>query len=216
MMLLASGMLAASALGLPRYAPGDAYVFSDGHVEQVRSLKDGAVVWSGLNDITYTRARNPVVPIRQWTFRGGEGRREVFGTPDALWPLDRPRSVRFRVVTHTRTARKEAWERQVVLWTCRSGKARTLDVRAGRFVAVPLTCDRYSPTSMKLIERISWDYAPELGHYVRRASINYARATSRTIELTAALAAPASTPARLEALARAARAGARQSTARRG
>lgn len=88
---------------------------------------------------------------------------------------------------------------------CKTGKLRLFTVKAGTYEAIPVKCDRYSPTTMRLIEQREWDYAPELGHYVRRVTVNYLRGTSRTVELVAALSGPAASKARLTALARAAR-----------
>ena len=95
--------------------------------------------------------------------------------------------------------------RSVSLWVCKTGKLRLFTVKAGTYEAIPVKCDRYSPTTMRLIEQREWDYAPELGHYVRRVTVNYLRGTSRTVELVAALSGPAASKARLTALARAAR-----------
>lgn len=88
------------------------------------------------------------------------------------------------------------------MWVCKTARARSITVKAGTFEAVPVLCDRYSSTTMRLIERREWDYAPELGHYIRRVTINYVRGTSRKIELVAALSGPAVSRARLNALAR--------------
>ena len=85
------------------------------------------------------------------------------------------------------------------------GDYHIFTVKAGTYEAIPVKCDRYSPTTMRLIEQREWDYAPELGHYVRRVTVNYLRGTSRTVELVAALSGPAASKARLTALARAAR-----------
>jgi hypothetical protein len=59
---------------------------------------------------------------------------------------------------------------------------------------------------MRLLEQREWDYAPELGHYVRRVTVNYLRGTTRTVELVAALSGPAASKSRIAALAREARA----------
>ena len=58
---------------------------------------------------------------------------------------------------------------------------------------------------MRLLEQREWDYAPELGHYIRRVTVNYLRGTTRKVELVAALSGPAASKPRLIALARAAR-----------
>ncbi len=202
-------VFAATALpapvALPRYDSGDAFVFSDGRVERVITADGERVTWAGLKGPSYERSRNFVVPVLQWRNGRGTGIREVRGNPDALWPMDRSKSARFRVITETQATPQSARKRSVSLWVCKTGKARLLTVPAGTYSAFPVVCDRYSPTSMRLLERREWNYAPELGHYVRRSGINYLRGTSSSVELVAALSGPAATTARLTALSRNAR-----------
>jgi hypothetical protein len=206
MMLALLAATAAAAADLPRYAPGDAFVYSDGRVERVIADNGDQLTWAGLSGSRYSRSRNFVVPVLQWRSGRGTGRREVRGNPDALWPIERSRSARFRVITETRATPQSAKKRSVSLWVCKTGKPRDFTVAAGTYNAVPVLCDRYSPTTMRLIERREWDYAPELGHYVRRVSVNYLRGTTRSAELVAALSGPAASKARLTALSRKARA----------
>lgn len=193
-------------LELPQYTPGDAFVYSDGRVERVIADDGTRLTWAGLSGPSYRRSRNFVVPVLQWRSGRGTGRREVRGNPDALWPLGKPRSARFRVVTQTRATPQSGIKRSVSLWVCKTGKPRDYTVPAGTFNAVPVLCDRYSPTTMRLLERREWDYAAEIGHYVRRVTINYLRGTTRTAELVATLSGPAASKARLSALSRQARA----------
>lgn len=192
-------------IGLPRYREGDAFVYSDGRVEQVVAVEEKSTIWRGLGSSRYRRSHNFVVPVLQWRSGRASGQREVRGNPDSLWPLDRPRSARFRVITETRANPQAGPKRSVSMWVCKSGKIKPFTVEAGTFDAVPVKCDRYSPTTMRLLERREWDYAPELGHYVRRVTINYLRGTTRAVELVAALSGPAATKARLRALAQKAR-----------
>lgn len=206
--LLLAGAAAATALpvpssiALPDYEGGDAFVFSDGRVERVVRSSGDTVIWAGLSGPTYTRSRNFIVPVLSWRSGRGTGSREVYGNPDALWPMERPRSVRFRVVSETRNSPEASLKRSVALWVCKSGKPRSFTVKAGVFDAVPVVCDRYSSTTMRLMERREWDYAPEIGHYIRRVSINYLRGSKREVELVAALSGPAASAARLSSLSR--------------
>lgn len=204
-MIASSLLLAASTATLPRYRAGDAFVFSDGRVERVIRVRGDTITWSGLTGANYARSRNFAVPVLAWRSGRGNGRREIRGTPGDLWPLGTPRSVRFRVIAETRTKPTAAWRRTVTLWTCKSQKARLITVKLGTYEAIPVTCDRYSGTSMRLIERLSWSYAPALSHYVQRSSIDYIRGTKTSIEMTAALTGPAANQRRLAALSREAR-----------
>jgi hypothetical protein len=204
--LLAAVVALPGPVPLPDYAPGDAFVFSDGRVERVVAVNDSHVTWAGLSGPSYRRSRNFIVPVLQWRTGRATGEREVRGNPDALWPLDRPKSGRFRVVTEVKPNPQASARRSVSLWVCKASKARSFTVQAGTYNAIPVVCDRYSPTTMRLIERREWDYAPDLGHYVRRVSVNYLRGTNRSVELVAALSGPAATKARLTALSKKARA----------
>lgn len=204
------GLLAAAAFAapveMPHYQRGDAFVFSDGRVERVIADKPDGLTWAGLSGPSYRRSRNFVVPVLQWRNGRGTGKREVRGNPDALWPIGKSKSARFRVITETRVNPLASVRRSVSLWECKTAKPKLFTVAAGTFDAIPVKCDRYSPTTMRLLEQREWDYAPELGHYIRRVTVNYLRGTTRTVELVAALSGPAASKARLAAIAREARA----------
>ena len=209
--LLAASAALAAPVPLPRYQPGDAFVFSDGRVERVIA-DDGEgtrVTWAGLSGSSYRRGRNFVVPVLQWRSGRGTGQREVRGNPDALWPIGKGKSARFRVITETRANPQASVKRSVSLWVCKTSKPKQFTVPAGTYDTIPVKCDRYSPTTMRLLEQREWDYAPEIGHFVRRVTVNYLRGTTRTAELVAALTGPAASKARLTALARKARAASR-------
>jgi hypothetical protein len=203
--LLAAAAVFTAPAALPEYEPGDAFVYSDGRVERVIAAKGQHMTWAGLSGASYKRSRNFVVPVLQWRSGRGTGTREVRGNPDALWPIGKSKSARFRVISETRATPQSAIRRSVSLWVCKTGKSKVFTVPAGTFDAIPVKCDRYSPTTMRLLEQREWDYAPELGHYVRRVTVNYLRGTTRKVELVAALSGPAAGKARLTALARAAR-----------
>lgn len=206
--MMLAGLFAAAAVSaapgppLPAYAPGDAFIFSDGRVERVRKLDAAGVVWSGLSARRWARDRNFIVPVLSWRLGEREGRRTVSPGAERLWPLARGKAARFRVVTETRNVGEAAWRRSVSMWTCHTGSPRMVTVKAGAFEAWPVSCDRYSPTSMRLQEQTTWDYAPEVGHYIRRTVVDYRKATRTSIELVAALQGPSATSARLRALSR--------------
>jgi len=203
--LLTAAAALPGAIALPAYEPGDAYIYSDGRVERAIGMDGERMVWAGLSGPSYRRSRNFIVPVLEWRSGRGTGMREVRGNPDALWPIGWPKSARFRVITQTKANPQAAARRSVSLWVCKTGKAKPFTVTAGTYSAIPVLCDRYSTTTMRLVERREWDYAPELGHYIRRVSVNYLRGTTRSVELVAALSGPAASKARLTALSRSAR-----------
>jgi hypothetical protein len=153
MSLLAALALAAAPISLPVYQPNDSYVFSDGRVERVVRVDGERVTWSGLSGSNYQRSRNFVVPVLDWRSGRGAGRRSYAGSPDSLWQGARTRSARFRVIAETRNRPQAGWKRAVTLWTCQRQRPRTIRIALGSFATVPFNCDRYSATSMRLIER---------------------------------------------------------------
>jgi hypothetical protein len=196
---------AVQAATLPRYRVNDAFVFSDGRVERITRIQGSRITWRGLGGSPYVRSRNFAAPVLDWRSGKGVGSRRIVGTPDQLWPLDRPRSVRFRAIAETKVKPDAASRRAVTLWTCKTMKPRSVSIALGQFDTIPFSCDRYSATSMRLIERLEWDYAPGLNHYIRRSSVDYFRGTRSTIELVAALSGPGASRGRLAALSRSAR-----------
>ncbi|HEX8667192.1 MAG TPA: hypothetical protein VF727_02330 [Allosphingosinicella sp.] len=201
--LVAAAATAAPASPLPDYRPGDAFVFSDGRVERVRRVEGDRVTWSGLGSRTYARSRNPVVPVLAWSLSGAEGERQVSAGAERLWPLRPGSSARFRVVTQIRQGKGS--RRSVAFWKCGVGRETQTAVPAGTFRALPIRCERYSSSSMRLAERIEWDWSPEVGHYVRRRSTLYSNGSIRELTLFAALPAGSATLPRLRALSVAAK-----------
>lgn len=186
---------------LPDYQPGDSFVFSDGRVEQVREVNGDTIVWSRLRGETYEKPRNFLLPITSWRNGRSFGSRRVLGSPDKLWPITGRGSARFRVITEFRTTALATPTRSVSLWMCSNAKPRRITVPAGTFSTIPFQCKRYSTTTMRPLQRLEWDYAPAVGHYVRRSSINYVRGTRQSVELVAQLSGPGATAARLKAIA---------------
>ncbi|NCQ20431.1 MAG: hypothetical protein GW801_03445 [Sphingomonadales bacterium] len=211
--LIAVAAALPAPITMPAYKPGDAFVFSDGRVERVIRTEGEQVVWAGLSGASYKRSRNFIVPVLEWRSGRGSGTRQVRGNPDALWPIsvgkNGGKSARFRAITETRANAQAAAKRSVSLWMCSTSRLKQFTVPAGTYSAIPVKCDRYSSTTMRLIEQREWDYAPDLGHYIRRVTVNYLRGTTRKVELVAALSGPAANKARLTALARKAKASSR-------
>lgn len=194
----------AGAPTLPDYRTGDAFVFSDGRVEQVRRVEGDRVAWSGLGGGSrYLRSRNPIVPILEWQAAGAHAKQTIGGDADDLWPLQPGKSVRFRSLTEIRKGKRQ--RRYAAFWKCAVGAAGSVAVPAGVFEAWPIQCDRYSSASMRLIERICWDWSAEVGHYVRRRVTRYSDGATQEIVLEAALPADLATPQRLKALSQRAR-----------
>lgn len=189
------------AAELPTYSVGDAFVFSDGRVEQVSAIDGEVISWKGLQGGAYQRNRNFVTPVSSWRMDQGEGRRIPSAKAAALWPLAPGKSVRFTVINETRRAADRPWERNMSLWACKVGPRHDTATPAGSFQVLTISCELYSPVNMRLLELVAWDYAPDLGHYVRRINVDYLAARTYTIVLTSALHGRAATRERLAVLA---------------
>lgn len=190
----------ATAAPLPRYEPGQAFIFDNGRVEQVAEVTPTRVMWRARSGRKYIRAANPVVPILEWSFRGQSGTRNIVGDPDKLWPLAAGKRVQFRTV-NVATERDRQLRRSVHLWTCTVQRQQRLRVPAGVFLVYPIQCDRFSPNSMRVLERLTWHYAPEVDHYVRREARDMNDGTSDTYSLFAAIPPREANATRIEVLA---------------
>jgi hypothetical protein len=206
--LLFLSSTAAHAAPLPRYEEGQAFIFDNGRVEQVAEVTRDRVVWSARSGRPYVRSVNPVVPILEWSFRGQTGTRTIVGDPDRLWPLAQGRRVQFRTVNVAKESGRNT-RRSVHLWTCTVQRLQNVKVPAGTFQSYPIRCDRFSPNSMRVLERLTWYFAPEVDHYVRREARDMSDGTTETYSLFAALPPREANTIRIEALANQARAQAR-------
>lgn len=205
---VATALLGATAAAatppLPRYEVGQAFIYDNGRVEQVRKVDGERITWSARSGRDYVRSANPIVPILEWSFRGQTGARTVLGEPERLWPLAAGRRVQFRTVNYTRDTQRRT-RRSIHLWTCTVRAAAPLSVPAGTFLAYPIQCDRFSPNSMRVLERLTWYYSPEVEHYIRRDARDMSNGTSESYRLFTALPPRDANAVRIEALVRAAR-----------
>ncbi len=193
----------ANPAALPRYEAGQTFVFDNGRVERVHAVSGSRITWAARSGRTYERSVNPIVPILNWSFRGQQGARTVQGDPDRLWPLRPGASAQFRTVNVTRDERGRQ-RRSMHLWTCRVRPAETVALRVGAVQAVPIVCDRYSPSTMRVLERITWHWSDEIGHYVRREARDMRDGVTEVLTLHTTLSPREANPLRIEAVARAA------------
>jgi hypothetical protein len=202
--IAAAGVAAAEAAALPDYGAGDTFVYSNGRVEQLAGIEANRFTWATRGGRRYVRDRNFVVPALSWRARNVVGARRVSGKPDDLWPLAVGRTNRFRVVTEVDTRDPDTGRSKRTrigeLWTCRVNAAAPIVVPAGRFDAYEIACDRFSSTTMKVLRREIWHYSPEVGHYVRRETINVGNGKRSSFALVAALSGHEANPARVEAV----------------
>ncbi len=192
--------VAVFAREMPRYEAGQAFVFDNGRVERVESVSGSRITWVARSGRRYVRDTNPIVPILEWSYRGQSGTRRIVGDAAGVWPLTAGRTARFQAINETRDDEQHI-RRSVHLWTCTVRAERQVIVPAGSFAAFPIMCDRFSPESMRVLERITWDYAPEVGHYIRREARNMRTGERDVYSLYSALPPRAANPVRVEVLA---------------
>ena len=125
----------------------------------------------------------------------------MHGPTDRLWPPASGKRAQFRVLNRAVSLGRES--RSVQAWTCRVAKPAVLELPAGAFETLPIRCELFSVGSMRLLERRTWWWSPDLGHYVRRQYQSLRTGEVRDIRLCAALPEARATGARIDALVKA-------------
>lgn len=178
--------------------PGTVFVFDDGRVERYLRRDGQALIWATRRGREYVRAANPALPILSWQIGERSGRREVFGDAGSIWPPTQGARAQFRVLTVLNGGDQE--RRYSEAWTCNVAGSKEVTVPAGTFPAWRITCERFSVNSMRLLERRTWWWSEDLGHYVRRRYQNLRNGESSDIALCAALPELRASEARIDAL----------------
>jgi hypothetical protein len=160
------------------------FVFDDGRVERLVEDRGETQVWATRRGREYVRSRNFTIPILEWDVSGVKGTRTVSGKPDKLWPPREGAASRFRVVTDI-VPREGARSRSLQYWSCKAGRKRMETFAFAEIEVLPVNCERYTPSSMKLVERRGWLWSDEVGHYVERSSIKYTTGEKETVRLCA-------------------------------
>ncbi|MCU0930523.1 MAG: hypothetical protein MUE43_01730 [Serpentinimonas sp.] len=181
----------------PMLRPGDAFIFGRSTVMQVVGVETavpGALRWRTGN-VEWLASRDFFVPVLEHRYTSGATSSTIEGNPGALWPLEPGKTVAFteqRTETLTLTGTQL---RQTLRWTCTVQDARMSYVPAGDFETYRVACEARGDRVPLVLQRIQWDYAPALGHYVRREWLEGSR--QREVVLSAALPAAVATPERL-------------------
>jgi hypothetical protein len=156
-----------TGLAQPVYEVGDRFYYSDGSFETVLSVESGRVVWESSDGTRRTSPWNFVLPPFAWYGEHGSGSAEAEAAPDLLWPLKPGTEARFSVSATTMGSSASSQE-IFELWHCKVRSATRITVPAGSFDTLPILCSVFrQPSGPK--RTITWNYAPAVGHYVRRA-----------------------------------------------
>lgn len=168
--VLATGLaatLAAAAVGVaagdhdgrldvPRYAVGDVLTWSsDGTewTETVTAVEGDLVTWEASNgDVVKTSANFVLPPVEYHQEAYGSGRSEVTAAEGGIFPLESGKWVSLHI--------RESGDAEARPRFCRVGQWSELEVAAGRFEVVEVTCQEFNRTKV-------WYYAPAIGTHVR-------------------------------------------------
>lgn len=191
----------------PVYHQGQVFVYGKARLRQVSAVKDDLIVWGNRNGELYRTTGDFFLPR---VYQKSDERvvlRRFGGDPGALWPLAVGKRASFTEYRSTFRGQGAAPEERERRWTCEVDDARITRVYAGGFETYRVTCRSYraNPLSLRAHEPllvITWDYAPQLGHYVRREWVQRNRGKRVIHELSAAMPASLATPQRLDAVLR--------------
>lgn len=192
-----------AAATMPHYEVGQTFIYSNRRVRRVVGLEGRTVRWQDHRGRETLTSLNPIVPTLHRENSSQIVSHRVFGNPDALWPLAVGKSVRFRVA-RTTTDKKDG-SRTTVTRTrrCEVTGTKTVTVPAGQYDTYRIECDRRWGRRDTVKQRVSWYYAPALGHYVRTDKQKSGDQPVRSVELAAALDKSAATAKRIKAIRKA-------------
>ena len=155
-----------TGLAQPVYEGGDRFYYSNGSFETVLSVEEGRVVWEASDGTRRTAPWNFLLPPVAWYGEHGSGSAEAEAAPDLLWPLKPGSEARFSVSASTMGSGASS-EEIFELWHCKVRSASRITVPAGSFDTLPILCTVFrQPSGPK--RTVTWNYAPAVGHFVRR------------------------------------------------
>lgn len=184
---------------VPTRRVGDTFVFGRGTVRRVVAVSGSQVEWATTDERRYRSSVHFFAPVLAFDTPHEQRRSVLRGNPGALWPLRVGRRVAFDEERTTRLGPLGLERRITLRWECAVLDARVVSVPAGDHDSFHVRCQAHRgdlPLRVPL-QVVSWDYAPALGHYVRRQWFEGGR--SRESVLGAALPARVATPERVAA-----------------
>lgn len=161
---------------LPGYELGTTYVYSNGIWETVVGISSQLVTWQDYRGNVSNRSPDFTYRSVNWKTDSRQGSRQIEARSDALvknntslWPLQRGNVSKFmEIVTSGNIGEPE--KSYAVNWTCEVIGTERVAVMAGEFDTWKITCKRYNkfqnPSRARIQEMRTWNYAPEIEHYV--------------------------------------------------
>lgn len=168
---------------LPTYSKGDRFSFGGGRVEQVVAVKGEEIRWKRENGRELLRARDLSHPTLSWETKKRRGEQRILKGPGELWPLAIGKLDTFRVERNLTDKASGKVNTSFRNYDCSVETAETVTVPAGSFDTFRIACRRYNSRGSRLVETLTWNYAPKVGHYVRRETENHGSGKRQVIEL---------------------------------
>jgi hypothetical protein len=187
----------AGSPALPGYELGTTYVYSNGSWETVADISPQSVTWHDHRGNVYHRSPDFTYRPVSWETGSRQGRRQIVPRSDALvhksaslWPLQKGNQASFtEMVTSHKT--DEPVKTYRVNWTCEVNGKERIAVMVGEFDTWKITCNRYNnfqnPSKASIKETRTWNYAPEVKHYVLTERLFSGGKAARRLELLAIL-----------------------------
>ena len=181
----------------PSYELGTTYVYSDGSWETVAGISPQLVTWHDHRGNVYDRFPDFTFRSAKWKTRTRHGSRQfvprsdvVFKKKTTLWPLKEGNVSSFtEMVTSNKLGEPQKSYR--VKWSCEVIGTERVAVMAGEFDTWKIACKRYNyyknPSKARVKETRTWNYAPEIKHFVLTERKYSSPKAARRLELLAVL-----------------------------
>jgi len=154
------------ALALPAYTTGAEYIYQNGEVDRVESVKKNRVKWRRSSGETIVAVPNFMLPRTYWETKTKRGR-SVVTDGDGVWPTKTNETRSFHAVKTIIEGNDEKnMKTRKEDWNCVNEGRSRLSVIAGVFETVRFVCTRADEAKDNPARRI-WHYAPDIRHYVR-------------------------------------------------
>lgn len=173
------------ALPLPSYIRGTEFVYQNGEIDRVESVKTGEVKWRRSNGEFAIADPNFLLPRKYWETPTRRGKAVVTGGDQPVWPGKAKETKSYVTVkTVIERADESSMKNAEESWSCTNEGVGRLTVQAGTFDTVRFVCTRTDGNAQKPARRV-WHYAPDIRHFVRLDEFTSDSPTARRRELVA-------------------------------
>lgn len=181
----------------PHRVRGDTFIYGGTRVRRITAIDGRGIAWITEDGSQQHSGLDFFTPRTRYTTPTGQVDSTIDGDPGKLWPLAPGNKVSFVETRHTTWTRGGNRRSQTFRWECEVADMRMSYVPAGDFETFHVICRSYLPVLFVPVQVVAWDYAPLLGHYVRRTWFSAGK--QRQTMLSAALPGKLATPKRIAA-----------------